>query len=479
LAKFNNGDPVLAKDVKHSFDMITGDLSSPRTKLLLDDIKSVTVTGERSVRFDFKIADKHVPLSAGSLMVFSHKWGNGKPFDQIITDKPIASGPYQIGPVDFGKTITYDRRKDYWAQNLNVRKGTYNFDQVTYKIYGDDTVRLEAFKAGEFDLIEENTARKWTRQYSGRKFATGELTKVEFPNPHPGAYQGYVFNTRKAVFKDIRVRQAFSLAMDFEWLNRQLFYGAYKRIPAYFPTQEFAAMGKPDADEMVFLAPLRKLVSPDVFGEVPQPSFTDAPNSLRGNLLKARNLLEQAGWTYRDGALRDKSGTTMEVEMLFDNPSLQRVVTPYQKNLEKLGIRLKFRIVDYALSKKRLDTFDFEMTSVAYGSSPTPGKDLKDLFESASATREGNLNLWGIQDKAVDRLLEQIVSAPSRKELAAAVRALDRVLAHGYYAIPNWYSPSYRVAFKANNFQRPDTVPKYYGAQDWAISTWWATPQQK
>jgi microcin C transport system substrate-binding protein len=479
LAKFNNGDPVLAKDVKHSFEMITGKLSSPRTKLLLDDIKSVTVTGERTVRFDFKIADKHVPLSAGSLMVFSHKWGGGKPFDQIITDKPIASGPYQIGPVDFGKTITYERRKDYWGKDLNVRKGTYNFDQITYKIYGDDTVRLEAFKAGEFDLIEENVARKWARQYSGRKFSTGELVKVAFPNPNPGAYQGYVFNTRKAIFKDVRVRQAFSLAMDFEWLNRQLFYNAYKRLPAYFPIDEFTAKGKPDAEELIFLDPLRGQLSSKIFDDVPLPSTTNAPNSLRSNLLLARDLLQQAGWVYREGALRNQSGKAMDVEMLFDNASLIRVVTPYQKNLEKLGIRLNFRVVDYALAKKRLDTFDFDMTSVAYGSSPTPGKDLKDLFESASADREGNLNLWGVKDKAVDRLLEQIVSAPSRKELAAAVRALDRVLAHGYYAIPNWYSPSYRLAFKANNFARPEIIPKYYGAQDWAISTWWATTTQK
>jgi microcin C transport system substrate-binding protein len=476
LAKFNNGDPVLARDVKHSFDMTTGKLASPRIKSLFEDIKSVSVLDERVVRFDFKTADKQMPLVAGSVMVFSHKWGGGKPFDQIVTDLPIASGPYQVGKVDFGKTITYERRKDYWGQNLGLRRGTYNFDQITYKIYTDDTVRLEAFKAGEFDFLEENTARRWARQYTGRKFDSGELVKVEFPNPNPAAYQGYVFNTRRAVFKDIRVRQAFGLAMDFEWLNRQLFYNAYTRIPAYFPTAEFAAAGAPSAEELVFLEPLRSQLPAVVFGDVAKPSNTSPPGSLRANLLEARRLLGEAGWVYSDGALRDKSGKPMVVEMLFDNGSLQRLLTPYQKNLEKLGIKMNFRIVDYALSKKRLDVFDFDMTSIALGTDATPGPNLKDLFGSESATREGNLNLWAVQDRAVDRLIENIERAPSRVALAAAVRALDRVLAHGHYAVPNWYSASYRVAYKARSFQRPPVIPKYYAVQNWVNATWWATP---
>jgi microcin C transport system substrate-binding protein len=476
LAKFNNGDAVLARDVKHSYDLVTGKLASPRQKLLFDEIKSVSVLGERQVRFDFKTADRQMPLVAGSLMVFSHKWGGGKPFDQIVTDLPIASGPYQVGQVDFGKTITYERRKDYWGQNLGIRRGTYNFDQITYKIYTDDTVRLEAFKAGEFDFLEENAARRWARQYTGRKFNSGELVKVEFPNPNPAAYQGYVFNTRRATFKDIRVRQAFSLAMDFEWLNRQLFYNAYQRIPAFFPTAEFAAAGLPSAEELVFLEPLRNKLPAKVFGEAAKPSNTNPPGSQRANLLEARSLLGQAGWVYSNGALRDKNGKAMVVEMLFDNPSLQRLLTPYQKNLEKLGIKMTFRIVDYALSKKRLDVFDFDMTSIALGTSATPGASLKDLFGTESATREGNLNLWAVQDPAVDTLIEKIERAPSRLQLAAAVRALDRVLAHGHYAVPNWYSAVYRVAYKAPNFQRPSVLPKYYSVQNWVNTTWWATP---
>jgi microcin C transport system substrate-binding protein len=475
-AKFSNGDPVLAKDVKHSFDMITSKLASPRQRVLLEDLKSCVILGERTVRFDFKNSEKHMPFVAGSLMIFSHKWGGGKPFDQIITEQPIASGPYKIGKVDFGKTITYERRKDYWGWDLGVRRGTYHFDFVTYKLYTDDTVRLEAFKAGEFDMLEENIARRWARQYTGKKFSSGELMKMEFPNPFPGAYQGYVFNTRRAMFKDERVRKALMLAMDFEWMNRQLFYNAYARIPSHSSAIEFTAQGMPGADELEFLEPLRGQLKPAVFGAMVEPGNTNAPSSLRANLLQARALLEQSGWRFQNGAMRDASGKPMMIEMLFDNPSSQRVLNPYQKNLEKLGIRMNFRIVDFALSKKRLDKFDFDMTSVAYGSSAIPGGNLKDVYGSESATREGNLNLWGIEDKAVDRLIEHIERAPSYAQLRGAARALDRVLAHGYYAVPNWYSPSYRLAFKVREFDRPKQPPKYYGVQSWALSTWWARP---
>ena len=473
-ARFSNGDPVLAKDVKHSFDMVTSKLASPRQRVLLEDIESCVVLGERTVRFTFKNAEKHMPLVAGSLMVFSHKWGGGKPFDKIITDMPIASGPYAIGPVEFGKNITYVRRADHWGRSLGVNRGSFNFDRITYKIYMDDTVRLEAFKAGEFDMLEEHVARRWARQYYGPKFRSGELTKKEFPNEFPGAYQGYVFNTRKAMFKDVRVRQALTLALDFEWMNRQLIYNAYARIPSHFSAKEFTAQGLPGEDELEFLEPLRSLLPARVFGEVATPGSTAPPHSLRSNLLRARDLLAQAGWAYRDGAMRNAKGDPMVIEMLFDNPSLQRVLTPYQKNLEKLGIVLRFRIVDYALAKERLDRFDFDMTSVAYGSSAIPGGSLKDVYGSASADREGNLNLWGVRDKAVDKLIENIERATSYPRLRGAARALDRVLGHGYYAVPNWYSPSYRLAFKAREFRRPENPPKYYGIQNWALSTWWS-----
>ncbi len=480
LARFNNGEPVLAVDVKHSYDMQTSPQASPRIRVLFEGIKAVTVLGERLVRFEFSKADEQMPLVAGSLQVFSHNWGRGadgkpKAFDAIVTDLPIGSGPYAVGAVDFGKTITYQRRPDYWAQDLNVRRGSYNFERITYKIYADDTVRLEAFKAGEFDVIEENIARRWARQYKGRAFDNGTLTRTEFANPNPGFYQGYVFNTRRPLLKDVRVRQAIAMAMDFDWLNRQLFYSAYKRIEGYFPTAEFTAEGLPKPDELALLAPWRSQLAPQVFGPAARLPSTAAPRSLRQNLREARALLQAAGWSDQGGVLRNAKGEPLEVEMLFDQASLVRVLGPFQKNLEKLGIRMKFRIVDYALLKKRLDVFDFDMTSTAMGSSSTPGTDLRDVYSAASADRTGNLNLWGVRDPVVDALVEAIIAAKTRAQLASGVRALDRVLGHGYYAVPNWYSPSYRVAYKGNAFARPKTMPDYYSAHSWITGVWWST----
>ncbi len=473
LARFNNGDPVLALDVKFSYDMQTSPQASPRIRVLFEGIKAVTVLGDRLVRFDFSKADDQMPLVAGSIMIFSHTWGGGKAFDKIITDLPIGSGPYRVGPVDFGKTITYQRRLDYWARDLNVRRGSYNFDSITYKIYTDDTVRLEAFKAGEFDVIEENIARRWARQYKGMAFDNGSLTRSEFANPNPGFYQGYVFNTRRPLLQDVRVRQAIAMAMDFDWLNRQLFYNSYKRIEGFFPTAEFTASGLPKADELALLEPWRSRLPPQVFGPAARLPSTEPPRSLRQNLREARALLQAAGWSDSDGVLRNAKGQALEIEMLFDQPSLIRIIGPFQKNLEKLGIRMKFRIVDYALLKKRLDVFDFDMTSVAFSSSSTPGTDLRDVYSSASAGRTGNLNYWGITDPVVDALVENIIAAKTRAQLATGVRALDRVLGHGYYAVPNWYAPTYRVAYKGNAFERPAKMPDFYSAQSWISSVWW------
>lgn len=480
-ARFHNGDPVLAADVKHSFEQITSKEAAPQYRTIFGEIKGVTVLGERVVRFDFKRVNAELPLIAGSLPVFSRKWGEGKPLDQIVTDTPMGSGPYRIGKVNFGKDISYERDASYWARDLNVRRGMFNFDQITYKIYKDNTAQLEAFKAGEFDFIQAFIAREWARAYSGRAFDRGNLIKKELKHGNAGDFQGFLFNTRREKFKDARVRQAIALAMDFEWLNRQLFYNAYTRVRGYFVGSDFEATGKPTGPELALLDPLRSQLPPEVFTqEVPQPPFTSldpaSGHTLRDNLRRARDLLAAAGWTYRDGALRNARGEAFTIEFLDNSGSMGRVVTPYAKNLEKLGIQVNYKVIDFAILQKRLDVFDFEVISNRLVGSEAPGTELLERFGSNAADTEGASNVIGLKSPAVDVLLDKIISAQTRPELVARVRALDRVLRHGHYAVPHWYGSVHRVAYRAGRFEQPVVTPRYYQPENWVTAVWWASP---
>lgn len=479
-ARFHNGDPVLAADVRYSFERLISKEAAPQYRTYFGDIKGVTVLGERTVRFDFRRVNPELPLIAGSLPVFSRKWGAGKPFDQIVTDTPIGSGPYRIGKVNFGKDITYERDPDYWARELPVRRGMYNFDRITYKIYKDSTAQLEAFKAGEFDYIQAFIAREWARAYTGRPFERGELIKRELPHRNAGDFQGFLFNLRKPKFQDVRVREAIGLAMDFEWLNRQLFYNAYTRVRGYFVGSDFEARGLPGPDELAVLQPLRALLPPQVFmQEVPLPPVTSldpaSGHTLRDHLRRARDLLAAAGWTYRDGALRNARGEPFTIEFLDSGGSMGRVVTPYAKNLEKLGIQASYRVIDFAILQKRLDVFDFEVISTRTIGSEAPGTELLERYGSRSADVEGSGNVIGLKDPAVDAILEQVVTAQTRPQLVARLRALDRVLRHGHYAVPHWYSSVHRVAWRAGRFEQPAVMPLYYQPESWVTSVWWAS----
>ncbi|MDP1656029.1 MAG: extracellular solute-binding protein [Hylemonella sp.] len=488
LARFHNGEPVLAADVKHSFDQLTSQAAAPQYRTIFGDIKGVTVLGERVVRFDFRRVNAELPLIAGSLPVFSRKWGmdNGKskPLDQIVTDAPIGSGPYRIGKVNFGKDISYERDPAYWARDLNVRRGLFNFDRITYKIYKDNTAQLEAFKAGEFDYIQAFIAREWARAYTGKAFDKGTLIKKELQHGNAGDFQGFLFNLRRDKFKDVRVREAIELAMDFEWLNRQLFYNAYTRVRGYFVGSDFEAKGKPSPEELALLEPLRRQLPSRVFtDDVPQPPFTSldpaSGHTLRDNLRRARDLLAQAGWTYRDGALRNAQGDAFTIEFLDNSGSMGRVVTPYARNLEKLGITVNYKVVDFAILQKRLDVFDFEVISNRLIGSEAPGTELLERFGSKAADTEGSMNIIGIKNPAIDALLDQVISAQTRPELVARLRALDRVLRHGHYTVPHWYGSVHRVAWRAGRFEQPAVTPRYYQPEGWVTSVWWASPANR
>ena len=470
-AKFNNGDPVLAADVKHSFDTLVSK-GAPQFKSIFADVKQCVVLDDRTVRFDFKALNRELPLIVGGVPVFSRKWGAGTSFDRIQLEAPITTGPYLIDRYDVGRSISYKRDPNYWGNDVPSRRGMYNFGRIIYRFYKDDVARLEAFKAGEFDVVVEYSAKNWARAYIGPKFKSGEIIKRELPHSNGAGMQGFVMNLRRPQFADIRVRKALGLALDYEWMNRQLFYNQYKRIYSFFNNSELAATATPAPEELKLLEPLRDKLDPAVFGVAPVPARTDEPNSLRANLLQAKALFKEAGWEYRDGALRNSKGEPFTFEILDDQSALSRIISVYVRNLQKLGISVNQRTADYALVQKRMEEFDFDMTSIRFPDTTSPGNEMFDMFGSKAADEKGSNNAWGLKDPAVDKLVSNLVSAESRKELVAAARALDRVLLHKHIVVPHWFSSTHRVAYR-NRFGIPEKMPLYYAADPYVISSWW------
>ncbi|MEY2684648.1 MAG: hypothetical protein RJA09_1792 [Pseudomonadota bacterium] len=485
-ARFHNGDPVLAADVKHSFDTLMGPHTSPAYKTILADVAGLDVLNDRTVRYRFRQPNRELPLTVGGLPVFSRAWGNEtdpktgqrKTFDQVVMDTPIGSGPYRIGPVRFGKDITYVRDPQYWARDLPVRRGTANFDRVLVKIYKDNTAKLEALKAGEFDLMRFFSAGDWARRVYGRKFDTGELVKGEFKHRLPTGFQSYVLNTRRPLLQDSRVREALGLAMDYEWMNRQLFYGAYQRVQGLFGNTDCSPSGMPGTDELALLQPWRAQVPPAVFGGVYQAPRTDGDSSLRANLRRAQALLREAGWTVQNGQLRNAQGQALVLEYLDSNEGGARVVTPWARNLTKLGVTLNYRPVDFALYQQRLRTFDFDLVSMAFQGTHNPGAEYADLFGSVAAKTEDSGNFAGVANPAVDALIARMSNAANRPAFLAACRALDRVISHSHVLIPQWSAPTHRMAYNAWRLERPAEMPPYASGEGWAIDTWWARKEQ-
>ena len=477
-ARFHNGDPVLAADVKHSFDTLMGPYTSPSFKSLLEDVAGCDVVDAQTVRFRFRKPNRELPLTVGSLPVFSRAWGvkdgKVKRFDEVVMDTPIGSGPYRIGPVSFGRDITYVRDPAYWARELNVKRGSYNFDRITVKIYKDNTARLEALKAGEFDLMRFFSAGDWARRVTGKKFDTGELVKAEFKHRLPSGFQSYVFNTRKEKFKDVRVRQALGLALDYEWMNRQMFYNSYQRVNGLFGNTDCAATGTPSPEELTLLEPLRAGIPAAAFGPMTVPPRTDGTSSLRANLRQALALFKQAGWEVRDGKLRNAKGEPLVIEYLDSNESGARVVTPWARNLEKIGVQLNFRPVDFALYQQRLQKFEFEISSLAYQGTHSPGQEYADIFGSKAADTEDSGNLSGVKSPAIDALIGHLTSARTKAELLPACRALDRVVSHSHLMVPQWTAGTHRIAYNAWRLERPAQMPPYAAGEGWAIDTWWA-----
>ncbi|MEO5338891.1 MAG: extracellular solute-binding protein [Magnetococcus sp. MYC-9] len=475
-ARFSDGSPVTAEDVVFSFNTLKSGKAHPLYQSYWQDIQSAVPLDAQRIRFEFAQKNRELPLIIGELPVLNRQFFEKHPFDKGDLTVPTGSGPYRVEGFDAGKSITYRRNPDYWGRELPVRRGMHNFDRIVIKYFKDPVVALEGFKAGEFDYIFENNSKQWARDYVGEKFDQGRIRKESLPHKQGAGIQGWLFNTRRPILQDKRVRQALGLAMDFEWSNENLFHNQYRRSDSYFSNSELAARGKPSPAELALLEPLRAQLDPAVFQERQPPPSTVAPGSLRANLRQATELLAAAGWKLgSDGLLINPAGQPFKIEMLLASPAFERVMTPYAANLKKLGVELSYRTVDLSLYQRRMDTFDFDMTVHTFSQSQSPGNEQRDMWHSASADIQGSRNLIGLKDPAVDALVEKVIYAENRESLLTACRALDRVLWSGHYLVPNWYLDYYRVAYWSQ-LRHPEQFPLYYMPDSWLMAWWIQDP---
>src|SRR5712691_1274950 len=469
-ARFHDGSPITADDVIWSFDALKTK-GHPFYRAYYAKVAKAEKVDERKVRFTFSPGDnRELPLIVGQMVVLSKAYWSKHDFEKTTLEPPLGSGPYRVESVSPGRSITYRRVKDYWAAALPVNAGRNNFDTIRFDYYRDGTVALEAFKAGEYDLREENVAKHWATAYNGPAVTQGLIKKELIPNEVPTGMQAYVYNTRRAIFRDPRVRQALAHAFDFEWTNKNLFFAAYTRTTSYFSTSELASSGLPDPEELKILEPLRGKLPEEVFTKEYRPPSTDGSGNIRENLSTALALLRDAGWVVRDGKLVNaRTGEPMSFEILFTEPTWERITLAFVKNLERLGITARVRTIDTAQFQKREEDFDFDMTVTTWGESLSPGNEQRDFWTSESAGIRGSRNLAGISSPAIDQLVDLVVSAPDRPSLIVRTRALDRVLLWGHYVIPHWHIQAFRVAYW-DKFERPKISPKYaFGFQSWWV----------
>ena len=488
-ARFNNGDPVTAEDVRHSHAMLASKGASPSYQTAVAGIQRVVAEDSRTVRFEFKEKSREQVFVAATLPVFSRKWGQtgdvSKTLDAIVTDYPITSGPYVIDKVDMPRRIEFKRNPDYWGKALAVRRGHFNFDRVVYRNYSDNQVALEAFKAGEYDFIKEYSSRSWVRMHKGVKWEDGRILKADMQTGYGNYMQAYNINMRRPIFQDIRVREALVHTYDFETLNKT---GIFKRVNSQFNNSEFAAQGLPGPAELALLEPFRAELPPRVFGPAFVAPRTDGgPDGLRRNLLKARELLEQAGWKLDDaGVLRNGKGQPFEFEYM--QPQAANNVD-WQRNLRKLGITLKDRVVDFALFRRRLQQYDFDMVTIAEGPFTLPeGSTMAGYYGSKAFAEPGNSNFRGVNSRVADALIEAINRAGSLQELRDAARAFDRVVTWSFWQIPDLYSGVENVSHW-NKFGKPKVMAKYFRADTlitgfiehapWPLWTWWDKSLEK
>jgi len=470
-ARFHDGSPLTAEDVKFSLDLLKEE-GDPRLAVTLQDVETVEVLGTHEVRVTFKdgVPTRDLPMNVAQYPILSKAYYTEHDFTVTSLDRPLSSGPYRIGRFRQGSWVEYERVEDYWARDLPVNRGRWNFDVIRYEFYRDDTVGREAFKSGEFLLNVEMTSRAWAEDYDFPAVRNGHVITREIPDSSPGSAQGFYINMRRPQFADIRVRKALDLAFDFEWTNRNLFYGQYVRTTSYFQFTDMEAKGPPTPAELELLEPWRDQLPEEVFGEPYLPPVGDASGNIRDRLREALSLLQEAGWRIVDGELVNADGEPFELEFYDYSDSFFRITGPYFRNLELLGITATNRLIDAAQYERLTEDFDFDILSVNLPNLPTPGLELRDRFGSAYADSVAGWNFSGIRNPVVDALVEAVIAAESREELETAGRALDRVLRAGHYWVPAWQLAAYRTAHW-DEFAWPETAPIY---ERGFLDTWWS-----
>jgi microcin C transport system substrate-binding protein len=470
-ARFHDGHPMRADDVVFSFQTLMQS-GSPLYRGYYADVADVVAEDPLRVLFKFKHTNnRELPLILGQLQVLPKHWWQGRDFTKGNLDIPLGSGPYKVADVQAGRSIAYERVKDYWAKDLPINVGQYNFDRMTTDYYRDNTVALEALKAGQFDYWLEMSAKNWATAYNTPAVREKRLRREEILNGNPTGMQGFVFNLRRPIFQDPRVREALSLLLDFEWTNKQLFNGAYTRTDSYFENSEMAAKGLPNPAELAILEPLRGKIPEQAFSTPFSNPVSDASGMIRDQQRRAYKLLQDAGWRIENDKMVDTQGKPVSLEFLLAQTEFERVLLPFKRNLSDLGIDLQIRRVDVSQYINRLRSRDFDMIVGSFPQSTSPGNEQREYWSSSSADKPGSRNFMGLKDPAIDSLVESLINAESRQSLLDHTRALDRVLLWGHYVIPNWHIKTWRVAYW-DHLGHPEVSPKY----DVGISTWWNKP---
>lgn len=473
-AKWHDGAAITADDVVWTFNTLIAE-GSPFYKAYYSDVETVEALSPTRVKFKFTATgNRELPLILGQINILpKHYWtAEGRKFSETTLTPPPGSGPYKIGTVKPGEMIDYVRVTDWWAKDHPINKGRYNFDKIVYEYYRDANVALEAFLGGRYDFRQENTAKLWATAYESPAVKDGRIKKETITHELPQGGQGFIYNIRKPVFKDVAVRKALAYAFDFEWSNKQYAHDSYKRTHSYFSNSDMAASALPDAAELKWLEPFRDQLPPDVFTSVYAPPKTDGSGNNRDNLRLAAKMLDDAGYMLgKDGIRVHKTtGQRLEFEFIDNNPAFERWIMPFVQNLQKIGVKANYRSIDEAQYQNRMNNFDYDMTVMVIPQSSSPGNEQREFWGSDRADIPGSRNYIGIKDPVVDKLIANIITAQTREDLVTATRALDRVLLQGYYMIPNWHMAAWRIAYW-DKFGKPDKMPEF-GLP--VAETWWA-----